>query len=322
MSEARLNQSAKEIKARAAEWLERQERAGWSQADQGELDAWLAQSTAHEVAYIRLHSAWERTERLVILRPLAETKSAPRRMSPLLMRVAAAVAVVAMLGATAAYFVLSPRDRTYSTPIGGRETVTFADGTRIELNTNTVLRARMTMDQRIVWLDKGEAFFRVKHDATHPFVVMVGDRRITDLGTQFVVRREPSRLKVAVVQGRVWFDPADRQSPSQSAMLTPGDVATVSENRMHVTHASPRTLAKGLSWRRGVLVFDNTSLADAAAELNRYNSKKLVIADPAIASETIGGTFGTNDIEAFARVARTALGLHVANNGAEMIVFR
>ena len=180
----------------------------------------------------------------------------------------------------------------------------------------------MTTQERVVWLDRGEAFFQIKHDAAHPFVVMVGDRRITDLGTQFVVRREPSRLKVAVMQGRVWFDPADRQQPSQSAMLTPGDVATVAANKMSVTHASPRVLAKGLSWRRGVLVFDNTTLADAAAELNRYNREQLVIADPAIASETIGGTFRTDDVEAFARVAKSALGLHIANNGAEMIVFR
>ena len=50
----------------------------------------------------------------------------------------------------------------------------FADGSRIELNTNTVLRARMTTDQRIVWLEKGEAYFRIKHDSTHPFIVMVG----------------------------------------------------------------------------------------------------------------------------------------------------
>jgi transmembrane sensor len=125
-----------------------------------------------------------------------------------------------------------------------------------------------------------------------------------------------------VVQGRVWFDPADKQVPAQSAMLIPGDVATVVANRMFVTKEPTRALATGLSWRRGVLVFDNIALADAAAELNRYNRQKLVIADPAIASETIGGTFGTKDIETFARVARTALGLRVANNGAEIIIFR
>ena len=43
--------------------------------------------------------------------------------------------------------------------------VSFADGTRIELNTDTVLRARMTTSERTVWLDQGEAYFQVKHDS-------------------------------------------------------------------------------------------------------------------------------------------------------------
>lgn len=321
MSEPGVMNTSEAIEARAAEWLiERQDKESWSAEDQDALEDWLAQSPAHEIAFLRLEEAWGRSERLSALsRPAPESQ---RRTAPLLLRIAAALVIAAAVGGFAATQIMQTHDRVFSTPIGGHESITFADGSKVELNTNTVLRARMTTEQRIVYLEKGEAFFQIKHDAAHPFVVMVGDRRITDLGTQFVVRREPSRLKVAVVQGRVWFDPADHQSPAQSAMLTPGDVATVSENRMHVSHASERSLATGLSWRRGVLVFDNTSLADAAAELNRYNSKKLVIADPAIASETIGGTFGTGDIDAFARVARTALGLHVANNGAELILFR
>ena len=310
-----------DIEARAADWLiERQDGESWSAEDQEALDAWIAQSPAHEVAFLRLEAAWGKSERLPVLhRPASD---APARTSPLMFRIAAAVALAAVIGGYAATRFSHSDERVFSTPVGGHETISFADGSKVELNTSTVLRARMTTETRVVWLDRGEAFFQIKHDAAHPFVVMVGDRRITDLGTQFSVRREPSRLKVAVVQGRVWFDPADRQSPAQSAMLTPGDVATVSADKMSVTRATPRALATGLSWRRGVLVFDNTTLADAAGELNRYNREKLVIADPAIASETIGGTFRTDDIEAFARVAKSALGLHVANNGAEMIIFR
>jgi len=320
MSEPGTIDTRQEIEARAAEWLiERQDPESWSAEDQDALDAWLAQSPAHEVAFLRLEEAWGRSEKLSALHPPAEARA---RRLPLMLRIAAALVIAAAIGGVVATRLSPPNERVFSTQVGGHEVVSFADGSKVELNTNTTLRTRMTTQERVVWLDKGEAFFQIRHDAAHPFVVMVGDRRITDLGTQFVVRRGPGGLKVAVMQGRVWFDPADRQQASQSAMLIPGDVATVSQDKMRVTHASQRALAKGLSWRRGVLVFDNTTLADAAAELNRYNSKKLVIADPAIASETIGGTFGTNDIEAFARVARTALGLHVANNGAELILFR
>ena len=316
MSEARLNQSAKQIKAEAASWLERKERAGWSESDQAELDNWLAQSTAHEVAFVRLESAWERTERLIILRTPAEVKDAPNRIMPLFMRIAAVFSLVAILGGAAAWYVFGPGDRTYSTPVGGRETVTFADGTRIELNTDTVLRAHMTTDQRIVWLEKGEAFFKVKHDATHPFVVMIGEHRVTDIGTQFTIRRGKKDVQVAVTQGRVTLDAPG--VASQAALLRQGDVATATAKSLTVTRKTEKALSDQLGWRRGMIVFRHTTLADAAAELNRYNRVKLVITDAAAAKRTIGATFRTSDVELFARVAEVALGLRVSERGDEI----
>ncbi|HEV2563013.1 MAG TPA: FecR domain-containing protein [Rhizomicrobium sp.] len=327
MSEARETHpmSAKEIKVLAAQWLERRERSDWSEKDRAELDAWLAQSTAHEVAYVRLESAWARTERLVVLRPLAGEQishehTGRRFFTPVLIRAAAAFALIAVLGMGAAYFLLQPRDRSYSTPVGGRETIAFADGTRIELNTNTALRARMNTDQRIVWLDRGEAFFRVKHDATHPFIVMIGTHRVTDIGTQFAVARDSKNVRVSVTEGRVTFDAPG--VASQAALLKQGDVAIASAQSMSVTRKSTQALSEELGWRRGLIVFRHTTLADAAAELNRYNRVKLIVTDPVAAQRTIGATFRTSDVELFARVAEVALGLHVTDRGNEIEISR
>ena len=143
----------------------------------------------------------------------------------------------------------------------------------------------MTTAERIVWLDKGEAYFQVKHDAAHPFVVMIGRSiasPISARNSSFAAM--PDDWKWPLLQGRVRFDAPTCRSPSQTALLTPGDVATrhggfdVGRRRSRV-----QELANELSWRHGVLVFDHTTLADAAAEFNRYNREKIVIADPAAA---------------------------------------
>ena len=63
------------------------------------------------------------------------------------------------------------------------------------------------------------------------------------------------------------------------------------------------------------------ALADAATEFNRYNMKKLVV-DPSAAAITIDGTFATDNLETFARVARIALGLTVQSNEREIIIKR
>src|SRR5580692_10662110 len=72
MSEAgfeTITQSAELIEARAADWLMRQRDCdGWNAGDQAALDAWLAQSPAHLIAYARLNSAWAYADRLAALR--------------------------------------------------------------------------------------------------------------------------------------------------------------------------------------------------------------------------------------------------------------
>jgi transmembrane sensor len=317
--------NATEIDARAASWLIKQrEREGWSGEDQAAFDAWLSQSWAHSAAYWRIKAAWGYADRLNMLpRPSANARAGEfmRGLFPAVLKVAAAIAVVAALGAGTLALREQPQQRTYATLVGGRETVSFADGTKIELNTDTVIRARMTTNERTVWLDKGEAYFAVRHDPKHPFVVYSGNRRITDLGTHFLVRHDTGRTEVAVTQGSVRFD-APGSAQSRVAMLTPGDVATATGSAMSLTHRTTSELANELSWMHGVLIFKHTALGDAVSEFNRYSQTKLVIADPVVAALEIRGTFRTKDAALFARVVRDALKLHVENDGGEIVISR
>jgi transmembrane sensor len=320
LSEPGLDRAAADIEAVAADWLQRRHFWNWTKDDQAALDAWLAESLAHNLAYWRLEAAWDRTERLEALR--APETAPPRKAWSAPLKIAAALGIAAIIGAAAAHYILMPRDRVFSTPVGGREVVSFADGTKVELNTDTVLRARMTTKSRTIWLEKGEAYFQVKHDGAHPFVVFAGDHRITDLGTKFLVRRDPGRLEVALMEGRVRFGATDASPKSKSALLVPGDVVTATASTMFVTHKSSPALARQLGWEHGMLVFDNMTLADAANEFNRYNRQKLVIADPDAARLTIVGTFHTTDVKAFIDVAQDVFRLHVESNGNEIVISR
>lgn len=328
MGEPNLRQNpiaaAKEIRAEAAAWvLKRRDAGQWSDEDQAALDAWQARSPQHMVAYLRLDAAWNKANRLAALRGnVNETATSRMRISPLMLRIAAGIGFAAILGAASLAYLAKPQDRTYATPLGGHEVVSFADGSRIELNTDTAIRTRMTTKERLVWLEKGEAYFQVRHDAAHPFIVMVGDHRITDLGTKFLVRRDTVKLEVAVMQGKVRFDTPQTRTPLKPALLTKGDMVTATASTVFVTHESTGAAARELSWRHGVLVFDKTSLADAASEFNRYNREKLIIADPAVAGMTIDGTFPVNNVQLFAQVVHDVLGLHVESRADESVILR
>jgi transmembrane sensor len=316
-----VSERAGDIEAQAASFLERQIGEDWNDADRTELDAWLAQSWANRTAYLRLDAAWSRTDRLAALRrPDMAEPAQPVPRFPAILKIAAALAGIAVIGAGAAVYFSRPQERVFATPVGGHESVAFADGSRIELSTDTVLRTRMTTSGRTVWLEKGEAYFQVKHDAANPFVVIAGNHRVTDLGTKFLVRRDPGRLEVALLEGRVRFEAP--HSPSQSALLAPGDVVTATTSTMFVTRETKKSLTSELAWRRGALVFDNMTLADAAAEFNRYNQRKLIIADRAVANLTIVGKFRTSDVGPFARIIKDVLGLHVEPKGDDFVISR
>jgi len=305
----------RDIDADAAAWVIKRRDGEWNAADDESLARWLDESWAHRVAYWRMDAMWDEADRLGVLQ-LREPKRG--RFRPLLVKIAAGIAALALIGAGGAYWSARPAVKTYATAVGGRELVSFEDGTKIELNTDTVLRAYMTSGERKIWFDRGEAYFQVKHDAAHPFVVIAGRQRITDLGTKFFIRRDAGELKVGLVEGRVELASARHAETT----LTHGEEATIAPNRFSVVKKTAKDLANELSWRRGFLVFRHATLAEVAAEFNRYNRQKIVIGDPAAAETTIDGTFLSNDPGAFTDAAQTLFGLSVRTRANTILVSR
>jgi transmembrane sensor len=107
-----------------------------------------------------------------------------------------------------------------------------------------------------------------------------------------------------------------------SLLLTTGDVAIANGDALTITQQPAEELARELSWRQGMLVFNNTTLADAVAEFNRYNHVKLVIADQSIAQLKIDGTFPENDTALFTRAAQQLFRLRVGQRGQVTVISR
>jgi transmembrane sensor len=314
-----------EIRARAAAFLLKRREYEWTDEDQHVLDAWFAEALAHRIAYLRLETAWDSADRLAVLRRPAEVDAPakPNRMLSFLSGVAAVVVIVA-LGVAATIYFRSPGEKIYATQIGGHKTIALADGSSIELNTDTVVRVGGESYRRVL-LVQGEAYFQIKHNPAHPFVVEAGDHRVIDLGTKFSVRSSGQQVQVTLVEGRARFESTNASSHSAPALLTPGDVAVATANSLSVasiTKKSTRDMADDLGWRHGVLVFKRVALGDAAAEFNRYSHDKLIVSDPEIAGLTISGTFPTGGVGTFSHAAQEAFGLHVQRYGDEMVISR
>lgn len=313
----------------AADWLQRRRYWNeWSEDDQKSLDAWLAESMNHAVAFWRLESTLDRAERLSALRPLrlqrpqiGSAKWLPGGALRLVVA-AGAIVVVTAIGYSAWLSPPPPVGQLYATGLGGRATVKLTDGSSVELNTDTVLRADVRMGKRYVSIERGEAYFDIVHNAKNPFIVDVDGHRITDLGTKFSVRDEHGRVEVALLEGRASIASVRPDTQGHQAVLTPGDVAIATADSLSVEQRLKPALAKELSWRHGLIVFDGASLNDVAAELNRYSTEKIVVAGDGVGNLTIDASVPTDDIRAFTRVAREVFGLHVRDRGNEILISR
>jgi transmembrane sensor len=348
---------AERIESAAADWLARRDANHWSEADQQQLDAWIAESISHRIAWLRLESTWQRADRLSALRaPTAQPAAAAGTAAtaptvvpiPLPLRPAAPAPsprrtgtrglprfstqriAASMLLAAAACSWLGWRytqdwqSAHYATAVGARQQVALADGSVLTLNTATQLRTLVNQSGRKVWLEDGEAYFDIAHDKKHPFVVIAGDRRITVLGTRFVVRRQGEQVNVVVEEGRVQI--ASAQASEGSGGASDAAPTVIVRNQAAVAHAgnvlvmpkAPKQIDDELSWRQGKLVFDQTTLGDAATQFNRYNTRKLVIADAAIARIRIGGSFDANNMGGFVALLKQGFGLAVQDSGNEI----
>ena len=306
------------VEAGAADWFERNYFEIRSEADHARFAAWLAESPAHEIAYWRLEGAWARTKRLVAL----QIPHANERQGLFLLRIAAAIVVIAAVVGSYWFYFSQPRGNIYATSIGHRQTVLLPEGSKMELNTDSVARVAYTSRRRAIWLKKGEAYFEAVHDAARPLVIFAGDRRVTDLGTKFVMRQGHGLVEVAVVEGRVSLEGTSETPGSHALLLSQGDTVVSTETSMSVVRRPLKEISDELGWRLGVIVFHNTPLREAAAEFNRYNLKKIVIADASAARFAINGTMPADDTQEFAAVLRKLFGLRVATEGNEIVVSR
>jgi len=295
---------AEEIDAATAAWLDKRDCGNWSEEDEAAFAAWLDADPVHRITYWRMEAAWSRTERLTALRPQA----APRSKTFAFFRVAAATVTVSAIAAGAWYAIPRETGVTYATSIGGHESIMLADGSRIELNTDSAIRLADSAHARNIWLEKGEAYLQVTHDASRPLTVFVGNRRVVDLGTKFVVKRGTDRLEVAVLEGRVSLDAGDTLN-FQETVLQKGETAIASADGVSVHRKTTRELSDELGWRRGVIVFDNTPLGEAAEQVSRYNAVKVTVGDAAIARLPVTGTVSSTDPKEFLRMARVVFGL-------------
>ena len=310
------------VRAEAAAWVARLHGPNRTPHVEAGLRRWLADDPDHAAAFELLTDTWEKSARLR-RRPLEQVASweGPgfRISFP---RAALAAAATVVLAILATIFYL--HTDAVTTGVGELRTLTLDDGSRVHLNTDTRVRVHYDKQGRHVSLERGEALFEVAKQPDWPFVVTAGGREIKALGTEFVVRRDRKRLSVMLMEGKVTVthgtEGQSKGSPPETETFTlvPGDRVTfVGSATPTLDRPAPERIT---AWLRGEVALDNTSLADAVAEMNRYSHQRIVADDPALAAIRVSGIFQAGDLANFAQAVARMHHIKVLNQQDEIVL--
>ncbi len=351
----RFAQGHDPLDVEAATWAVRR-RHGLSTAEQTELQAWLDADPRHAAALEDMAATMGQVRQLSAddvaalkqgLQADVPTRSAavpnvrrraparPRwrlRLGPLIAPTAAAVLVVALVGAGwtgwESWRSLPTFEQAFATERGQQIVATLPDdparGSTVQLDTATRLDARLFRSRREVRLQEGQALFSVHADKDRPFHVWAGRLHITVVGTRFSVRHTRSGLDagqtvVSVEEGHVRVtragrDEADAPTSDAPVDLVAGQMVTGDDTGGigPVTRVPPAAVAP---WRAGRISFDHTPLDQALAEFERYRSTGLVIKDPAVARLLVGGSYRVQQFGSFVEALPLMLPVRLVPQG-------
>ncbi|MGM9484939.1 FecR family protein [Roseateles sp. NT4] len=322
-----------EIAAEAAVWIARLHGPDRSTQMERECLDWQARSAAHRLAFEKCTEVWEAVPGVTLADAFA---SASRRGDTSieglgltsrfgLHRRAVVSLCAALVAAVGLGIYLWPEEDTYATKVGEQQLVVLDDGTRMSLNTDTRVHTEMTKKVRSVVVETGEALFEVAKDPQRPFVVHAAGSDVVALGTVFSVRVPGAAdaggeaLAVTLIEGRVSVRSSSESSGVDGGATAAQPVLMQAGERVRMARAKAGSSAPSLqvdrprieqmlAWKRNEALFDDVSLTDAVAEMNRYSRTPIVLLGN-LSGPRVSGLYRVGDSLGFARAVAALHGL-------------
>jgi len=300
-----------EAQQQAIRWKSRLSNRKCSDKVKQDFDNWFNASAENAEAFQTIQYFWDQFGHIQTIgeselneaRRFAKTSQTSHRQRNLTL-----VLLVAAFALTAVRpdWALKLTSQHYQTAKGDVINIELSDGSTIKLNTDSDIKVADILGWRKAWLDKGEAWFAIQHDAEKPFEVFAGQARIKDIGTQFNVFTDTNKTTVSVQEGEVALE----SDNDQLLRLTANQQGSV-DQRGHVTEKIDINSETIGSWRSGLLIFQNQSLSDVLKKLSRYHQAEFNVLDGNLQNLVISGRFSTTKLDETLNTLSQAMNLNI-----------
>ncbi|HEY9003708.1 MAG TPA: FecR domain-containing protein [Mucilaginibacter sp.] len=299
-----------------------------STIERQQVESWLTGEDAHMKHLEQIRFLLDQSKQLAQKSPISEDeawekfkvkrenyKPAPVKMLSKYNRWLQAAAVLVLGGALwlTWYYTYQQRDEwTVVTAYNKVVTDTLPDGSVIQLNKNSNIRYL----GRTVYL-KGEAFFKVVHNTSKPFVVHAADISITDVGTAFNVRSAAGKVEVIVESGIVRV-----QRKAGNVLLKQKQMVLVRPESASLQPEANNDLLYQY-YRTGEFVNDHTPLGHLVKVLNEAYGADIRIEGKGLTDLPVTATFKNESLDKILQVLLlTTPEIHRVDRGNTIILTR
>lgn len=326
-----MERASASIGQQAQDWFARLRAPDCGPAEHAAFERWRAADARHASAYANLDDIWELTAELATADTAIAAAAHQARSQvppggfhryrwPLL--ASAAVLVLALgLGSRLNLSQDAAPIQRYATAVGEQRTLTLEDGSRVVLDTATVLQVRYGRRHRSLTLEQGRADFQVYRDANRPFTVQAGPGRVTATGTRFQVRWLDGAGLVTLLEGQVRVA---AKATSAEAPLTPGERIAIAPSGALGTpqRLGEADLANAQGWIEGQLVVKEWPLEALVTEVNRYGRTPVRLGDASLRDLPVSGTFSPTEPESLALALEYGWPVRVEQGDGEIVLHR
>ena len=330
----------------AARWMALLDSSDCTPADRVAFARWLSADPLHQGGFEELSEVWARLHMLsdvpamvdhpdVIPFPVrAESTTFRDEIPPKRSEWSTLAASLVVVAGVLAHLVFGTPADLHVTETGEIQTVELEDGSRVELNARSTIKVQIDDKRREIQLSNGEAVFHVEEDA-RPFVVRTDLATISAVGTKFSVRSSSSVVEVSVIDGLVSVAATNSSTAlteyesdlllrftDEIALLGAGQQLELTRESKRFTTVSRGVLEDDLSWRNGEVVFSETPLITAIAEMRRYHDVSIFIGDPVLNSLRISGRFPTENANYFLTSLNENYGIVIESSEDNYVVLR
>lgn len=217
----------------------------------------------------------------------------------------------------------NPQQQLVETHYGKRIHTILPDGTTVWLNSGSTIKYAENLvinGKREVTLN-GEAYFDVKHDTEHPFIVHAGKLNVVVLGTAFNIKayQGDAYMETTLIRGKV--EVLNNDKPGENVILYPNEKVTIGINaavsiktKLAVKNKLVDSLSTAIdqttllpqlpdaaitetAWVSNKLIFKKENFNDLARQLERWYNVEIKFDNDNYSAKQFTGAFKDEDIK-------------------------